>query len=66
MALHPALLCIKLVQHEYGPAGGDLLGMPILSASGVGMKEAVITNLEARYGLTLENYSNVNLFPYFF
>ena len=60
------LNCIKLVQREYGPVGDDLLDVPISSASGVDVKEAVITDLEARYGFTLENYSDVDLFPYFF
>ena len=51
---------------EYGPVGGDLLEVPTSSHSGVDVKAAVITDLKPRYSLTLENFSEVDLFPYFF
>jgi hypothetical protein len=57
---------IKDIQGEYGPVGDDLLEVPTSSHSGVDVKEAVITDLQARYGFTLENSSEVDLFPYFF
>ncbi|KAF8549359.1 hypothetical protein OG21DRAFT_606142 [Imleria badia] len=53
-------------QREYGPVGDDLLEVPVSSRSGVDVKEAVITDLEPRYGFTLENFSDVDLFPYLF
>lgn len=57
---------IKEIQREIGPVGDDLLAVPVSSCSGVVVKEAMITDLEARYGFTLENFSNIDLFPYIF
>lgn len=51
---------------EDGPGGDDLLDVPISSHSGVDVKEAMITDLDPRYGFTLENLSEVDLFPFFF
>ncbi|KAI9461117.1 hypothetical protein HD554DRAFT_2041491 [Boletus coccyginus] len=51
---------------EYGPVGDDLLEVPTSSRSGVDVREATITDLGPRYGFTLENYSEVDLFPYLF
>ena len=54
------------IQGEYGPVGDDLLEVSTSSHSGVDVKKAIITDLEPRYGFTLENFSGVDLFPYFF
>ncbi|KAG9310486.1 hypothetical protein JVU11DRAFT_9630 [Chiua virens] len=51
---------------EFGPVDDDLLEVPLSSSSGIEVKQAIITDLDARYCLTLENYSETNLFPYIF
>ncbi|KAF8433706.1 caspase domain-containing protein [Boletus edulis BED1] len=57
---------IENIKGEYGPHGDDLLNVPVSSRSGVDVKEAIITDLEPRYGFTLENHSDIDLFPYVF
>ena len=57
---------IEEIQGEYGPVGDDLLEVPTSSHSSVDVREATITDLDPRYGFTLENYSDVDLFPYLF
>ncbi|KAI9461121.1 caspase domain-containing protein [Boletus coccyginus] len=57
---------IEETQGEYGPVGDDLLEVPTSSRSGVELREATITDLGPRYGFTLENHSEVDLFPYLF
>ncbi|KAG6373268.1 hypothetical protein JVT61DRAFT_6895 [Boletus reticuloceps] len=57
---------IEDIGGEYGPHGDDLLNVPVSSRSGVDVKEAIITDLAPRYGFTLENHSDIDLFPYVF
>ncbi|KAH0838871.1 hypothetical protein J3R83DRAFT_7288 [Lanmaoa asiatica] len=57
---------IGVVQNEFNPVGDDLLEVPLSSHSGVDVKEAIITDFQSRYCFTLENFSDVDLFPYFF
>ena len=57
---------IGIVQDEINPVGDDLLDVPRSSHSGVDVKEAIITDLDSRYSFTLENTSEVDLFPYLF
>lgn len=57
---------IGVIQNESGPVGDDLLDVARASHSDVNVKEAIITDLDSRYCFTLENFSEVDLFPYFF
>lgn len=57
---------VGVIGTESSPVGDDLLEVPRVSYSGVDVKEAIITDLDSRYCLTLENVSEVDLFPYFF
>ena len=57
---------IGAIQGEINPVGDDLLDVPRVWHSGVDVKEVVITDLESRYSFTLENTSDVDLFPYLF
>jgi len=59
---------IEEIQGEHGPVGADLLELEVTtsSRSGVDVREATIMDLDPRYGFTLENHSDVDLFPYLF
>lgn len=57
---------IEVIRNEVNPVGEDFLEVSRASHSGVDVKEAIITDLDSRYSFTLENTSEVDLFPYLF